>query len=65
VHLAKLDETEITLTEPEWREVISPDGVRCFVTKSTPTMNVITKTGGVAVAISADLSIPEFLQRQS
>jgi hypothetical protein len=52
-------------TEPEWREVISPGGVHCFVTKSTPIMKVITKTLTVATTISDDLGIPEFLRRST
>jgi hypothetical protein len=71
-HFAKLEATEIAanseLTDPEWREVISPDGVRCFVTTSTPDVKVIMKP--ITVEISAglsipdDLSIPEFLRRK-
>jgi hypothetical protein len=68
-HLAALEAAEIAAngecTDPDWREVVSPDGVRCFVTKLTPTMKVITKPVTVETAIPDDLSIPEFLRRQS
>jgi hypothetical protein len=65
----KLEETEIEanaeFTEANWTEVVSPDGVRCFVTKSAPSAKVITETITVATVIPDDLSIPEFLRRQS
>jgi hypothetical protein len=45
--------------EPEWREVISPDGVRCFVTRSSRSIESATSI----VAIPDDLSVPDFLKR--
>jgi hypothetical protein len=55
--------------EPEWREVMSPDGVRCFVTRCR---EVIRRVDGVPSdwrpcaprnPILDDLSIPDFLKR--
>jgi hypothetical protein len=62
-------------TNPGWREVVSPDGVKCFITKSAPIKRAITKTITAEtittqtitteMAIPDDLSIPGFLRRQS
>jgi hypothetical protein len=65
---AALKEVE-QFTEPEWREVVSSDGVRCFVTRSR---EVSTRVDGVPSdwrpcaprsPILDDLSIPDFLKR--
>ena len=51
-------------TEPDWQEAESPDGVRCYVTRSRP----VTATKAQIAAASAipdDLSIPAFLDRQA
>jgi hypothetical protein len=48
-------------TEPEWREVISPDGVRCFVTRFRDSPKAKPRT---VPPIPADLSIPPFLDRR-
>jgi hypothetical protein len=72
-HFAKLkaaEEAEFEangyFTEPEWREVISPDGVHCLVTRfhPTPTKKPIT-VAPVADWLPGDLTIPAFLRRQS
>jgi hypothetical protein len=72
-HFAKLkaaEEAEIEangyFTEPEWREVISPDGMCCLVTRfhPAPIKKPIT-VEPVADWLPDDLSIPEFLLRQS
>ena len=49
-------------SEPEWREVISPDGVKCFVTKFSAPKKSITAE---RIALPDDPSIPAFLRRQS
>jgi hypothetical protein len=49
-------------TEPDWQEVISPDGVRCFVTRFRPAPTV--KTQVALPPIPDDLSIPHFLDRR-
>jgi hypothetical protein len=67
-HFAKLkadEEAEIEangyFTDPEWREVISPDGVLCYVTRFRPA----TVSGtSLTRQIPGDLSIPDFLLRQ-
>jgi hypothetical protein len=46
-------------TEPDWREVISPDGVRCFVTRFAVPAQARTSP----LELPADLSIPDFLRR--
>jgi hypothetical protein len=53
-------------TDPEWREVISPDGVRflsapsaCFVTR----FRAAAVTEQIRPPIPEDLSIPAFLRR--
>jgi hypothetical protein len=58
-----MEEAEIEangyFTEPDWKEVISPDGVKCFVTRfrdPAPAQHCI-------VQLSDDLSIPKFLRR--
>ena len=68
-HFAKLkvaEQAEIEangeFTEPEWREVTSPDGVVCFVTRfCDPGTPAATKTTS---PIPDDLSIPAFLDRR-
>jgi len=52
-------------TEPEWREVISPDGVHCLITRfhPAPTKKPIT-VAPVADWLPDDLSIPAFLRRR-
>ena len=58
-------------TEPEWREVISPDGVRCFVTRfrgcraPAPIAPKIDadRVKALIEQIPDDLSIPTFLRR--
>jgi hypothetical protein len=48
-------------TDPEWREVISPDGVKCFVTRfATPQKQPRRKQA--SPLIPDDLSIPAFLR---
>jgi hypothetical protein len=73
-HFTKLEAAEIAangeFTDPDWREVVSPDGVKCFITKSAPIKRAITKTitaetTTTEMAIPDDLSIPGFLRRQS
>jgi len=49
-------------TEPEWREVISPDGVRCFVTQFRNARALERPTE--SLPIPDDLSIPDFLKRE-
>jgi hypothetical protein len=70
-HFAKLgDVAEIeangTFTDPEWREFVSPDGVRCLVTRfhPAPIKKPIT-VEPVADWLPDDLTIPAFLRRQS
>jgi hypothetical protein len=46
-------------TDPEWREVISPDGVLCYVTRFRPATTVKSERH-----IPDDLSIPPFLDRR-
>ena len=47
-------------TDPDWREVVSPDGVRCFVTSFVaPARRALA----LPQPLTADLSIPEFLRR--
>jgi hypothetical protein len=46
-------------TEPDWREDISPDGVRCFVTRFAVPAQARTSP----LELPADLSIPDFLRR--
>jgi hypothetical protein len=47
--------------EPEWREVISPDGVTCFVSRFRD--GEVAQHTPVLPPIPDDLSIPEFLRR--
>jgi hypothetical protein len=53
-------------TDPEWREVISPDGVRFL---SAPSACLVTRFRAAAVTeqirppMPEDLSIPAFLRR--
>jgi hypothetical protein len=67
-HFAKLktaEEAEIEangyFTDTEWREVISPDGVRCYVMRWTyaAQQQIIPQL----LDLSDDLSIPDFLRR--
>jgi hypothetical protein len=63
---AALETVDDCFTEPDWREVISPDGVRCWVTRGRP-----HPTGTPSdwqpcasdIPIADDLSIPDFLRR--
>ena len=50
-------------TEPEWRGVTSPDGVRCFVTRfqDAPLQPAESKQ---AAEIAEDLTVPSFLDRR-
>jgi hypothetical protein len=63
-------------TEPEWREVISPDGIRCFVTRfrdggaplsPLPADDTVKRSDwkpcSPSVPVADDLSIPDFLKR--
>ena len=54
-------ETNGYFTTPAWREVISPDGVRCYVTRFRPQEQPSDRTQRVPPP--ADLSIPPFLHR--
>ena len=47
-------------TEPDWREVISPAGVRCFATR----FRQVKQVALVRLPIPDDLSIPDFLHRE-
>ena len=47
--------------EPEWREVVSPDGVRCYVTRFRPQER--PAFAAQRAAAPDDLSIPPFLRR--
>jgi hypothetical protein len=49
-------------TEPEWREVISADGVTCFVTGYR--QKKAAEQQGTSPPIPDDLSIPAFLDRR-
>jgi hypothetical protein len=63
-------------TEPEWREVISPDGIRCFVTRfrdgraplaplpADDTVKRSDQPHSPIVPIADDVSIPDFLKRE-
>jgi hypothetical protein len=69
-HFANLnaaEEVEIEandyFTEPEWREVISPDGVLCYATRFRPATTVKNVSGSQR-HIPDDLSIPPFLDRR-
>ena len=47
-------------TDTDWHEVVSPDGVKCFVTSSVaPAQRALA----LLHPLTADLSIPEFLRR--
>jgi hypothetical protein len=55
-------------TEPDWKEVISPDGVRCWVTRWRAATPPVSSPAAAAVAplcasIPNDLEIPQFLRR--
>jgi hypothetical protein len=54
-------------TEPEWREVISADGVRCFVTRFRDPAPPPRRASTTAphLTIPDDLSIPDFLRRNT
>jgi hypothetical protein len=47
-------------TDPDWREVVSPDGVKGFVTSFVAPGKTST---ALPHPLTADLSIPEFLSR--
>ena len=46
--------------DPGWHEVVSPDGVRCFVTSFVAPAG---QARALPQPLTADLSIPEFLRR--
>ena len=53
-------------TEPDWREVVSPDGVRAWITRwrdPKPTKTSSPKVESKALTLPDDLSIPDFLCR--
>jgi hypothetical protein len=53
-------------TEPNWREVVSPDGVRCWVTGGRPQAGGAPSDWQACLPsdqAEADLSIPPFLKR--
>jgi hypothetical protein len=54
-------------TDPEWHEIVSSYGVRCFVTNimKVITKTITTQTITTEMAIPDDLSIFGFLRRQS
>jgi hypothetical protein len=53
-------EANAYFTDPDWGEVVSPDGVRCFVTSFVaPARRALA----LPQALTADLPIPEFLRR--
>jgi hypothetical protein len=62
---AALKATEQAFTEPQWREVISPDGVRCLVARfrDAPQRPAETESNPAA-QIADDLTIPTFLDRR-
>ena len=45
-------------TDPDWREVVSPDGVRCFITSFVAPAR---RARALPHPLMADLSIPNFL----
>jgi hypothetical protein len=75
----KVIEDSVELTEPEWREVINPDGVKCFVTRFRDAqMNGVYSDWAPSwqshwaaqrtiswqsSSADDDLSIPDFLKR--
>jgi hypothetical protein len=50
-------------TEPDCREVISPDGVRCFVTCFRPAPAVQAPVA--LLPIPEDLTVPTFLRQMA
>jgi hypothetical protein len=50
-------------TEPDWHEVISPDGVRCFVTCFRPAPVVQAQVA--LPPIPEDLTVPMFLRQMA
>ena len=72
-HFAKLkaaEEAEIAangnFSEANWTEAISPDGVRCLVTRFHPaSIKGSITVEPVADWLPDDLTIPAFLRRQS
>jgi hypothetical protein len=54
-------------TEPGWREVISPDGIRCFVTRFSDVLIApeidAERVKALIEQIPDDLNIPDFLKR--
>ena len=53
-------EANAYFTDPDWHGVVSPDGVRCFVTSFVaPARRALA----LPQPLTADLSIPEFLRR--
>ena len=47
-------------TDPDWHEVMSPDGVKCFVISFVAPAQ---QARALPQHLTADLSIPEFLRR--
>ena len=47
-------------TDPDWHAVVSPDGVKCFVTSFVAPAR---RARALPHPLTADLSIPEFLRR--
>jgi hypothetical protein len=50
-------------TEPDWQEAVSPDGVRCDVTRFRPVTTTKAQIAA-ASAIPDDLNVPPFLDRR-
>jgi hypothetical protein len=65
-HLKAAEEADIEangyFTDPEWHEVISPDGVLRYVTRFRPTTTL--KNFSCQKHIPDDLSVPPFLDRR-
>jgi hypothetical protein len=64
-HFVAAEQAEIEangyFTEPDWQEVISPDGVKCFVTRFR--VQALPTPHATLPPIPDDLSIPDFLRR--
>jgi hypothetical protein len=70
-HFAALEQAEVeangTFTDPGWSEIVSPDGVKCFVARSpseTPVAKPARSVDHPDLLIPDDLSIPAFLLRR-
>jgi hypothetical protein len=58
-------ETEVIVNR-SWRQVVSPDGVTCWVaTSPTEPIAVTAEAAALIATIPADLSIPDFLKREA